>query len=128
MTFCPLCGVPLKQTTPTQSEHTTTATSSSAAQEPNQGDDNTEENREENKKQESAGKQEKADRGFLGYLIGGLVLITIGAFAVMQISSPATADTGQNWAIMLFLIGIIIIISAVYMAITARYHPRTAQK
>ncbi|MDR0493341.1 MAG: zinc ribbon domain-containing protein [Nitrososphaerota archaeon] len=124
MTFCPICGVPLNHTEdPSQTEP------SSSAQEPYQWEGNTEKSEEaqEQKKQDGPEKQEKVERGFLGYLIGGLILITFGVFAVIQISSPNTANTGQNWAIMLLLIGIIIITSAVYMAVIARRHPRTTK-
>ncbi|MDR1992265.1 MAG: hypothetical protein LBQ98_02015 [Nitrososphaerota archaeon] len=67
-------------------------------------------------------KQEKVERGFVTYLIGGLILIIIGAFAVVQISDPGIVNTGQNWAFMFLFVGIIIIISATYMVVIARRH------
>jgi len=104
-----------KQTTPNQPKQLTTQIQTTNPQEQR------EENNQENKKQK---KQGKSERGFLSYLIGGLILITFGAFTVMQISNPNSANSAQNWAIMLILIGIIIITSAIYIALTAR-HPTT---
>ena len=65
-------------------------------------------------------KQEKGERGFIGYLICGVILITLGLFSILQISGYFTADSGQSWAIMLLVIGIIIIGGAIYVALIAR--------
>jgi hypothetical protein len=64
-------------------------------------------------------RSEKGEAGFIGYLIGGLILITLGLFSVLQLSGYFS-DTGQSWAIMLLIIGIIIIIGAIYIALVAR--------
>ncbi len=68
---------------------------------------------------EKGEKQEKGEAGFIGYLIGGLILITFGLFSVLQLSGYF-ADSGQSWAIMLLIIGIIIIVGAIYIALVAR--------
>ncbi|NLB75911.1 MAG: zinc ribbon domain-containing protein [Crenarchaeota archaeon] len=103
MAFCPHCGASLKGTPPPVQPYRRN------------------EKAEKKEKNEHREKQEKGERGFVGYLIGGLILITIGLFSVLQLSN-ALPDTGQNWAIMLLIIGIIIIIGAIYIALTARKH------
>jgi uncharacterized membrane protein YvbJ len=114
MTFCPRCGASLKgapvgQPTPSASP-------------PYRRRDEKSEKNEKNEKHENREKQEKGERGFVGYLIGGLVLITIGVFSIMQITNPDFPAI--NWAYALFIIGIIIIAGAVYMAMLARHrHP-----
>jgi uncharacterized Zn finger protein (UPF0148 family) len=108
MTFCPICGAPLKD-----------APSPVQPTPPSQTIRN--EKQEKNEKHDSREKQEKSESGFIGYLIGGLILITFGAFSILQLSGYF-ADSGQSWALMLLLIGVIIIIGAVYVALTARRH------
>jgi uncharacterized membrane protein YvbJ len=117
MTFCPRCGASLKD--------------SSAAQpvpaQPYNRQEKAEKN-EKNEKQEKNEpneKQEKGERGFIGYLIGGLILITLGLFSIIQISNPNTVNAGQTWALMLLVIGIIIIVGAIYVALIARKHSPT---
>lgn len=111
MAFCSRCGAPLKG-----------VPSPAAAPQPYRRRDEKSEKGEKNEKQEKGEgreKQEKGEQGFIGYLIGGLILITLGLFSVLQLSG-ALPDSGQNWAIMLLVIGIIIIIGAVYVAVGAR--------
>jgi cation transport ATPase len=110
MTFCPICGAPLKDVPPS-AQTTPTPTGKNEKQEKN----------EKEEKHEDKEKQEKGERGFVGYLIGGLILITFGAFSILQLSGYF-ADSGQSWALMLLLIGVIIIVGAVYVAMTARRH------
>ncbi len=112
MAFCPHCGAALKGTPSGQAPPPT---------QPYPRDEKREKN-EKQEKHESREKQEKGERGFVGYLIGGLILITIGLFSVIQISNPSIAGDGQSWALMLLIIGIIIIIGAIYVAMTARRH------
>jgi uncharacterized membrane protein YvbJ len=97
MAFCPTCGTALKG-----------ATASSAAP-----------NREKEEKQEKHEKPQKGEYGFVGFLISGLILITIGAFAILDLSSNGSAS-GQDLVIMLVIIGLIIIVGAVYVATPAR--------
>jgi len=114
MTFCPRCGTSLKEIPPVQA----------APVQPFRKNEKSEkkEKNEKQEKNENREKQEKGERGFIGYLIGGLILIIIGSFSVLQISGYFTADSGQSWALMLLIIGIIIIAGAIYMAVTARRH------
>ena len=136
MTFCPKCnnptkdttifctkyGTPLNQTTDQNQPNPQTTTTPPTTQEPNQQTTKKEEVKEVKSQQATTPKQSKGERGALSCLTGGLILITFGAFAVMQISNPNSANTGQNWAIMLLLIGVIIIVGAIYLALTTQHH------
>lgn len=116
MVFCPRCGASLKGT----------PTGQPAPAQPYRRRDEKSEKNETQEKQgtrdhpEKGEKQEKGERGFIGYLIGGLVLITIGLFSVLQLSNYFSANSGQSWAVMLLIIGVIIIIGAIYVAVVAR--------
>jgi VIT1/CCC1 family predicted Fe2+/Mn2+ transporter len=110
MAFCPHCGTALKgpptdQTAPSQTNNL-----------------EKDEKKEKNQHPEKGEKQEKTEHSFIGYLIGGLVLITTGVFALLELSG-SFRDSGQGFAIMLFIIGMIVIIGAIYMALTSRKHP-----
>ena len=118
MTFCPRCGASLKGAPEPQA----------GPAPPYQKRDEKAEKGEKNEKQEkneSKEKQEKGERGFIGYLIGGLILITLGLFSVIQISNPNMVNAGQTWALMLLIIGVIIIAGAIYVAVIARRHSPT---
>lgn len=114
MAFCPRCGISLKVVPPGQP-------APPPAQPYRRRDEKAEKNEKQEKQQqpEKGEKQEKGEAGFIGYLIGGLILITLGLFSVLQISGYFI-DSGQIWPIMLLIIGIIIIIGAVYVAMVAR--------
>ena len=107
MAFCPHCGTSLKSTALGQPTPV-----------PPYPKSEKQEKREESKHSEKGENQEKRDYSFAGYLIGGLVLIVFGLFSALSLTGYFTA--GQGWAIMLVLIGIIIIIGAIYIAMTAR--------
>jgi len=98
MVFCPKCGASLKGEAPSQTPPAPIY-----------------------QRNEKAEKHEKSEHGFIGYLIGGLILITIGVFAILDLTN-SSLTSGQDLAIMLFIIGIIIIIGAVYVALTSRGH------
>jgi hypothetical protein len=117
MVFCPHCGTSLKTTPPTPPPP-------SPAQPYRRRDEKSEKNEKQEKQQrsEKGEKQEKGETGFIGYLIGGLILITLGLFSVLQLSGYFTVDSGQSWALMLLVIGVIIIIGAIYVAMGARKH------
>jgi hypothetical protein len=116
MAFCPRCGASLKAAAPGQAPPT--------AQPYQRRDEKSEKNEkqeknEKNQHPEKGEKGEKGEQGFIGFLIGGLVLITIGAFTLLQLTNAAFSS-GQNWAIMLLIVGVIIIIGAIYVAVVAR--------
>ena len=117
MVFCPRCGASLKDTSPGQP-----APPSQPYPRPNEKSEKNEKNekQEKNNRQEKGQNQEKGETGFIGYLIGGLILITLGLFSILQISNYFEENSGQSWAIMLLIIGVIIIIGAIYVAMTAR--------
>ena len=104
MVFCPLCGASLKgaetpsQAPPAQSYR--------------------DEKQEKNQNPEKAERHEKSEYSFLSYLVGGSVLITIAAFALLDLSHPSNSPL--DLAAMLLTIGVIIIVAGIYVAITAR--------
>ena len=114
MVFCPRCGAPLKGAPVGQP----------ASSQPYPRRDEKSEKNEKQEKNEKRGnpekteKPEKGEHGFIGFLIGGLVLITFGLFSVLQISGYFK-NVGQSWAVMLLIIGVIIIGGAVYVAVGA---------
>ncbi len=112
MTFCPRCGASLRGVPPPMQ-----STPAPAYQRRNEKA----EKNEKNEKNENKEKQEKGERGFVGYLIGGLILITFGLFSVLQLSNYFD-NSGQAWAVMLLVIGVIIIVGAIYVAVIARRH------
>ncbi len=113
MAFCPHCGASLKGATPGQP-----APASLIA---NKKKPKRTRKQEKNQNPEKGEKQEKSEHGFIGFLIGGLILITIGVFSLLQLSNYFN-QPGQGLAVMLFIIGIIIIIAAVYVALSSRKH------
>lgn len=115
MVFCPRCGASLKGTQTGQPVPT----------QPYRRNEKSEKNEKQEKqtsrdRPEKGEKQEKGETGFIGFLIGGLILITFGLFSVLQLSGYFVTDSGQSWAIMLLIIGVIIIIGAIYIALVAR--------
>jgi len=105
MSFCPKCGTPLK------------AQPASMGSRPTYRRD---EKAEKGEKTEKREKGEKHEYGFLGPLIGGLILIFIGAASFLKI------DSSVIWAFFLVLIGVLIIVGAAYgYMMAARRHPKT---
>jgi uncharacterized membrane protein YvbJ len=116
MVFCPRCGASLK------GAPAVGPVLAQPYQRRNEKAEKNEKNEKNEKDQrESREKQEKGEYGFVGYLIGGLILITIGFFSILQITSQ-TLTTGSDFAIMLLIIGVIIIIGAIYATVIARKH------
>jgi uncharacterized membrane protein YvbJ len=104
MVFCPHCGTSLKgAATPSQAPPV----------QPYQ-----KEKQEKNQNPEKGEKHEKSEYDFVGYLVGGLILITIAAFALLDLTHPA--NSSQDLAAMLLVIGVIIIIAGIYVATAAR--------
>ncbi len=123
MDFCPRCGNPLKAA-PSAGTAPPTPPPTQPYPPAYQRRQEKQEKNEKNEKQEKDQRSEKHEKGeysFVGYLIGGLILITIGFFSLLQITSQALTS-GGDFAIMLLIIGIIIIIGAVYVTLVARKH------
>ncbi len=115
MTFCPRCGAPLKGQAAAQTQAPPTGPAPTYRRDEKSEKNEKNEKDEHNEKNE---KQEKGEHGFVGWLIGGLVLIIIGIFSLLQASG--FLSSGANWAIALVIIGIVIILAAAYIASVAK--------
>ena len=113
MSFCPKCGAPLK--------------AAQAPTEPRFREYRRGEKSEKGEKAEKREKREKAEKhelGFLGPLIGGLILIFLGIVAFVGVSYP-NYNLRTLGAFFLLLIGVIVIVVAIYGALVLRKrHPR----
>ena len=113
MAFCTRCGAPLKAGTPVQA-----APVRQRSEKGEKGEKGEKQEKQEKQEPEKGEKHEKGEYGFVGWLVGGVILILIGFFALLQISNIITSGTG--WALVLLIIGVIVIIAAVYFATMAR--------
>jgi len=89
-----------------------------------------EEKGEKGEKHEKQEKEEKGERreirqlSYAGPLIGGLFLVLVGFFLYLAVIGTVRLES--FWAFFLVLIGIVIIVGAIYAAMTAsRRHPPT---
>ena len=114
MTFCSKCGAALKaaQTATEPMQRTVVYRN---------------EKSEKDEKQEKGEKTEKHEKkvyGFIGPLIGGLILILIGLTAYLELTDMF--DRKMLGALVFIVIGVAIIIGAIYGATSARKrHPGT---
>jgi hypothetical protein len=113
MAFCPRCGAPLKMTAPTPAAPTP------APQRGEKSEKSEKQEKHEKQGSEKGEKHEKGEYGFIGWLVGGLILILIGFVAIINISTNWLRN-GVASALVLLIIGVIIIIVAVYFATMAR--------
>jgi hypothetical protein len=98
MSFCPKCGATLGPLPPRVRREK-------------------EEKHEKREKSEKMEKHEKSEYGYIGPLIGGLILIVVGLMAYLATISPIYAS---NWGpILLIVVGAIIIVITIYAAMTA---------
>lgn len=114
MSFCPKCGAAIKagQITPETRVPTTYRRSEKAEKE------------EKDEKNEKGEKHEKREYGFLGPLIGGVVLMLLGLTAFLEVTGYANRTL--LWAVFFVIVGVIVIIGAIYGAtLASRRHPRT---
>ncbi len=84
--FCPRCGTSLKGAAspePTPPEHFNLYEKPQNQEAP---------------VPEKVEKKEKTEHGFIGYLMGGLILVTIGIFGLFDLTNPANSsqDLGRN--------------------------------
>jgi predicted lipid-binding transport protein (Tim44 family) len=124
MNFCPNCGTQLKSAVPSQAA---APSQGATANEPYPGQEKAEKNEKQVKQAhpEKGEKQGKVEHGFVGSLAGGLILITFGVFAILELTNPSLSS-GEYFAIMLLIIGLIVILAAVYVALAGRkYFPPT---
>jgi len=116
MSFCPRCGAPLKP-------ETVAPTPPEAMPMYYRRDEKTEEKSEKQEKQEKYEKREKREYGFMGPLIGGLILLFIGLGLYLNTIGYSAAEL---WALFFVFIGLLIIAGAVYGVVVAgRRHPKT---
>ncbi|MCW4044271.1 MAG: zinc ribbon domain-containing protein [Candidatus Bathyarchaeota archaeon] len=108
MAFCPRCGAPLKAEAPVH-----------AVRRNEKAEKNEKGEKQEKNEPEKSEKHEKGEFAFLGWLIGGLILVFMGAMAFLNLQYHFV-NTAMGWALFLLVIGVIIIIVAVYFATTAR--------
>jgi uncharacterized membrane protein YvbJ len=113
--FCPRCGAPLKVEYPPPPTATEIPPTYARGEK-------TEEKSEKHEKREKNEKYEKREHGFIGPLIGGVILLFIGA-------AIYAGETGWNasylWALFFVLIGVLIIVAGIYgVVIAGRRHPR----
>lgn len=111
MAFCPKCGAPLKATA-------VAAQPAPAPQRVEKAEKQEKGEKQEKQEPEKSEKHEKGEYGFVGWLIGGVILILIGLFALLQIAGYLPSRLG--WAVLFLIAGIIIIISAIYFSMRAR--------
>lgn len=97
MHFCSNCGLQLKDATPNQ-----TATSQPQNQTMHEH-------------------HRKVDHGFVSFLAGGLILVTIGVVAILELTNNLL-EPGQYLVIMLTAIGLIVIFSAFYVFLGSYRH------
>ena len=129
MKFCPKCGAELK---PAQAPAEVTPPVAAPAPAPPSASYRPEkaEKREKEEKQEKQEKKEKGEHremrefAFGGPLIGGFFLIIFGFFLYLSVTGQIHLETFGG--LFLVLIGLVVIIGAIYAATTAmRRHPRT---
>ena len=110
MTFCPRCGASLKMEQPSYRPVPPPAYRRDEKSEKNEkGEKNEPEKRE---------KHEKGGAGHIGWLIGGIVVIVIGLLAFLQASDMISSR--YNGAVVLLVIGVAVIVIAVWLSTTAR--------
>ncbi len=111
MTFCPRCGAPLKAEAPVQ-----VVRRDEKAEKSEKGEKGEKQEKESSEKGE---KHEKREFAFVSWLIGGLILIAVGALAFFSIQYNFV-NTALLWALLLLVIGVIIIVAALYFVMVAR--------
>jgi uncharacterized membrane protein YvbJ len=112
MAFCPRCGAPLKMGAPVQ------AAPPPAPRRGEKAEKGEKQEKQEKQEPEKGEKHEKGEYGFVGWLIGGLILIIIGFFALLQFTN--IIPSGLFGALVLLIIGVMIIIAAAYLTRSAR--------
>lgn len=121
MSFCPKCGAPVNiaqgpaapgaPTAPTRREYRR-----------REKDEEKREKGEKHEKEEKGEKGEKGEAGFLAPLVGGLVLVFLGV--VWWLGLNQTFEWRTLLALFLVMVGIVVIIAAIYGAFVLRKrHP-----
>lgn len=113
MTFCPRCGASLKieAQAPTAPPAPSPPPVRSEKQEKG-------EKQEKHQEREKGEKHEKGEFGFVGFLIAGLVVVTIGVLALLRFAGYFTSPVES--ALTLLVVGLAIIIVGIYVVVMAR--------
>lgn len=118
MKFCPKCGASLK-VEPVPAEPVSPAPYRAEKAEKQEKT----EKEEKYEKREKEVRYEKRESSFIGPLIGGLILIFLGLMFYFAVTASLRWETAG--AVFFILVGIVIIIGAVYAAVIAtRRHPK----
>lgn len=112
MAFCPKCGASLKV------EATTRPAPAPPAYQ--RGEKAEKGEKHEKNEPEKGEKHEKGEFSYIGWLIGGIIVIIIGISAYLEAIGYLTGPV--QGAVVLLIIGIAIIIVAVWLSTTARRH------
>jgi len=124
MNFCANCGAALKPSPPptVQAPAPPTPAPAPAPSRPEKYEKR--EKEEKHEKTEKTEKYEKREFGYAGPLIAGTVLIALGLFFYTIMTMRV--DPRQAWAYFFIVIGIVIILAAVFaVAMATRRHPPT---
>jgi len=114
MSFCPKCGAPLKV-------EAVSAEQPPTAQRPKGEKEEKQEKHEKHEKHEKTEKHEKKEYAFIGWLVGGIILIIIGLTSYLEVSGAFDAHTRRMmWALFIIVVGVLIIFGAFYYAMMAR--------
>lgn len=118
MTFCPECGTQIKSATP----------NGAPSAEPSVNQEKADKNQQQQTPNATPvlEKQHKPEHGFIRYLVAGLILITVGISAILELTNPKIAF-GTLLAAMLLTIGVIVILGSVYYALSGRKHTSTCK-
>ena len=115
MAFCAKCGATLEIKTSTAEARPSGHYRSEKSEKG--------EKREKEEKGEKTEKHEKREFGILGPLIGGLILILVGFMLYLAVTGYLRWQV--IWPLFIIIVGVVIIVGAVYGAITAaRRQPR----
>jgi len=121
MSFCPKCGAALKVEQPPAEAAPPAPYRGEKAEKHEKRE---KEEKERGEKREKGEKHEKREYGFVGPLIGGLILIFLGLMFFLAMTTAIS--WGAAAAIFLVIVGIIIILGAIYaMTMAGRRHPPT---
>ena len=112
MTFCPHCGASLKMSAPTAAP----VPPSQPYRRAEKGEKN--EKNQSQEKGEKGEKHEKGEFGHIGWLIGGIIVIVIGILAYARAVGYLTQPIES--AVTLLIIGVAIIIVAIWLSTMAR--------
>ncbi len=112
MTFCPRCGASLK----------VEPTAAPRPPMPPPAYRNEKGEKREKNEPEKGEKHEKGEYGYIGWLVGGIIVLLLGFLGLA--AATGYISSAMNGALVLLVIGIVVIIIAVWLSTMARRrHP-----